>query len=484
MKEIYGALVAEKWEMPKPFRDGGYGHRIWALKRRDAEGVRGDVAKVYAGLRHSAVPLHWSDRAYKAATGTEFAGSKLLGRGARCGACMCGDADTQHRYSGCPEVRRLWAKVLEAWWRISGGERLEAGDEWVTAWGARWSTWTDEQEQERYGNDDLEEVFQVIHKATIQAIHEAAGRRVNRAARTMYQRVQYLVGRAVADRAGAVPRGAFARVWERPGYARRVGRERVICTARMWGKDFKQGEHARRGRESNSGAREATAARAARAEGMIARGVTEVYTDGSGQGGAAGWGWVAVAAGREVQARRGPVVVGADSVGWRGAERATNNTGELTAVLEAIEWAIGKGLREVVIRYDSEYAAHMTRGDWQARVNKLLIEQSRRALERAKKAGCEVGWKHVKGHSGDRWNDRADVLADAGVRAPPGGEEVASEGEDGGEAGAQAPPGGEEVTPGGEDGGGAEGGGAGVGRAGCAGARRAHLAHRLNLSCL
>ena len=210
MKEIYGALVAEKWEMPKPFRDGGYGHRIWALKRRDAEGMRGDVAKVYAGLRHGAVPLHWSDRAYKAATGTEFAGSKLLGRGARCGACMCGDADTQHRYSGCPEVRRLWAKVLEAWWRISGGERLEAGDEWVTAWGARWSTWTDEQEQERYGNDDLEEVFQVIHKATIQAIHEAAGRRVNRAARTMYQRVQYLVGRAVADRAGAVPRGTFA----------------------------------------------------------------------------------------------------------------------------------------------------------------------------------------------------------------------------------------------------------------------------------
>ena len=156
-------------------------------------------------------------------------------------------------------------------------------------------------------------------------------------------------------------KASFARVWERPGYARRVGRERVICTARMWGKDFKQGEHARRGREGDSGAREAAAARAARAEGMIARGVTEVYTDGSGQGGAAGWGWVAVAAGREVQARRGPVVVGADSVGWRGAERATNNTGELTAVLEAIEWAIGKGLREVVIRYDSEYAAHMTR---------------------------------------------------------------------------------------------------------------------------
>ena len=97
-----------------------------------------------------------------------------------------------------------------------------------------------------------------------------------------------------------------------------------------------------------------------------------MYTDGSGQDGSAGWGWVAVAAGREVQARRGPVVVGADGEGWRGAERATNNTGELTAVLEAIEWAIGKGLREVVIRYDSEYAAHMTRGDWKAKVSKRL----------------------------------------------------------------------------------------------------------------
>ena len=429
VKEVYGALVAGKWDMPKSFREGGYGHRVWTLKGRDAEGMRGDVAKVYAGLRHSAVPLHWSDRAYKAATGTEFAGSKLLGRGARCGACACGDADTRHRYSGCPEVRRLWANVLEAWYRISGGERLEAGDEWVTAWGARWSTWSDEQEQERFGNDDLEEVFQVIHKATIQAIHEAAGRRVNRAARHMYQRVQYLVGRAVADRAGAVPRGTFARVWERPGYAKRVGREKVICTAHMWGKHFKQHAHARQGQGGGSGAKEAAAARVARAERMVAGGATEVYTDGSGQGGAAGWGWVAVKAGREVQARRGPVVVGADNEGWRGAERATNNTGELTAVLEAIEWAVGRGMREVVIRYDSEYAAHMTRGDWQARVNKLLIAQSRRALERAKEAGCEVGWKHVKGHSGDRWNDRADVLADTGVRAPPGGEEVTPEGE-------------------------------------------------------
>ena len=114
--------------MPKTFREGGYGSRIWAVKGRGEEGRRKDIAKVYAGLRHSAVPLHWSDRAYKAATGTEFAGRVLLGGGARCGACPCGDADTRHRYSGCPEVRRLWGNVLEAWGRISVGERLSEGD--------------------------------------------------------------------------------------------------------------------------------------------------------------------------------------------------------------------------------------------------------------------------------------------------------------------------------------------------------------------
>lgn len=135
-----------------------------------------------------------------------------------------------------------------------------------------------------------------------------------------------------------------------------------------------------------------------------------------------------------MQARRGPVVVEASNVGWRGADRATNNTGELTAVLEALEWAVGQGLREVVIRYDSEYAAHMARGDWKAKVNRRLVEQSRQALRRAEREGIEVVWRHVKGHSGHRWNERADALASAGVRAPPGGDDVAPEGHAGGDA--------------------------------------------------
>ena len=208
-----------------------------------------------------------------------------------------------------------------------------------------------------------------------------------------------------------------------------MGKRKVVCTGHMWAKGFTCERREQGGRAGRAGESEIARDRRARAEELLRGGAVEVYTDGSGQNGAAGWGWVAVDAGEEVRARRGPVVVEAEGVGWRGAERATNNTGELTAALEAIEWAVGKGLRQVVVRYDSEYAAHMICGDWTAKVNRQLVEQGRRALSRAKGAGCEVGWKHVKGHSGDRWNDRADALAGAGVHSPAGGEDVAPDGE-------------------------------------------------------
>ena len=76
------------------------------------------------------------------------------------------------------------------------------------------------------------------------------------------------------------------------------------------------------------------------------------------------------------------------------------------------------------IRYDSEYAASMTRGLWKATKNKGLVRQCQETLKESEAAGVQVGWRHVKGHSGDRWNDRADRLADGGVTGPPGGEDV------------------------------------------------------------
>ena len=96
----------------------------------------------------------------------------------------------------------------------------------------------------------------------------------------------------------------------------------------------------------------------------------------------------------------------------------------VTAILEAIGWATRGRQPGAVIRYDSTYAANMTRGRWKPKRNKRLIRQCQEALNRAEQQGCITGWKHGKGHSGDRWNNRADRLADQGLHDPPGGEAV------------------------------------------------------------
>jgi len=125
---------------------------------------------------------------------------------------------------------------------------------------------------------------------------------------------------------------------------------------------------------------------------------------------------------REIAALCGPLDVGVD-----GIERLTNNTAELKAVIEALRFArndpAAKG-RPVLLRYDSAYAALISCGVWKAKANKALakVAQDEWALTR-RKTGGRLWLSHVKGHSGHRWNHRADRLADAGRHGetqPPG----------------------------------------------------------------
>ena len=155
------------------------------------------------------------------------------------------------------------------------------------------------------------------------------------------------------------------------------------------------------------------------------------------------------------------------------AEVGSNNTGELCGIAEALLWVRDYAphtVRKVDIRYDSKYAAMSTTGRFNGEKNKALIRESRKALKGAKQprappsatepapvagpasglegsgggaaaAGKEkkafgifamgkrggstssdgpgphtidVTFTHVKGHSGDVGNERADVLAKHG----------------------------------------------------------------------
>ena len=94
----------------------------------------------------------------------------------------------------------------------------------------------------------------------------------------------------------------------------------------------------------------------------------------------------------------------------------SNNTAELRGIIVALRWAL-RDSRSTVLRYDSKYAAMMTLGEWRPKKNKALVAEARKAWREAHAAkGGRLWMKHVKGHSGDRWNDRADGLADEGRR--------------------------------------------------------------------
>ena len=111
-----------------------------------------------------------------------------------------------------------------------------------------------------------------------------------------------------------------------------------------------------------------------------------------------------------------------DSVWFCGATRGTNNTGEIIGIGQALMW-----LRDVdeatgipaIMLFDSCYAANMVTGRWQPNANIALVEWARKLLADVEATGRTVHWVHVKGHSADGDNDRADELVQWGKTGGP-----------------------------------------------------------------
>jgi len=103
-----------------------------------------------------------------------------------------------------------------------------------------------------------------------------------------------------------------------------------------------------------------------------------------------------------------------------GADVGSNNTGELSAITEALLWlkiflASSPVHRSVDIRVDSEYAMKSVSGIYDGAKNRNLILYARTTLEDIKaNYMTNITFTHVKAHSGDHWNNRADHLAKLG----------------------------------------------------------------------
>lgn len=86
-----------------------------------------------------------------------------------------------------------------------------------------------------------------------------------------------------------------------------------------------------------------------------------------------------------------------------------NIIGEILGVFNSIDWAITNGYEKIRIFYDYEGLEKWANGDWKAEsdVAKMYVG----VLESKYKDIIEIEFEKVKGHSNNKYNDKADQLA-------------------------------------------------------------------------
>jgi len=440
VKHVYAALLASNYATPRVF-DTARGEEV-ARHAHAFDNIQEPfrtkaIARAMRCVTHKAVPPEWAETAFKVAlSALPFGPNK--GHICKRDSCPCGSGAPEtvgHTFHTCPRARRLWDMILEQWGSVTGETKVRAADPRVVIFGERSGTWLDEAEQSDFAG--LEEPFAVIHKATLHVLLQernrdaAPGARTRRTAMQLYQRVAKLVTLVVTDKMCAcitrrhADEGAsltrFRRSWEAPGFVTISEANEVQLiffmkhvTRERW-KGKKLDTHAKRHRTQQHAPPT-----------TLPQGTASIYTDGSAEPrqlgkppAPAGFGACAIVGGQGHEQADGHLiweVCGQITMSMRNVSTVTNNLAELVAFTRALQWAARKGdVKYVVMRYDSLYAAMVASGTWKAKKHKAMAMEARHAWTTLKKRlGDRVWLRHVKGHSGHRWNNRADSLADAG----------------------------------------------------------------------
>ena len=127
--------------------------------------------------------------------------------------------------------------------------------------------------------------------------------------------------------------------------------------------------------------------------------IVDLYVDGAYQHEKcrrAGWGWVAIHDEVKIGEAKGITSTNALS---------RNIDGELEAAIQAMEWANSNGYGGRIF-HDYKGIAEWAEGTWKAR-----SEVAKSYLKRIKPIQKNFSFVKVRGHSGDTWNDYADLLA-------------------------------------------------------------------------
>ena len=150
----------------------------------------------------------------------------------------------------------------------------------------------------------------------------------------------------------------------------------------------------------------------------------DVFTDGSLDGTHSAWSFVAVYRSRQrpvaVRWAAGQVCVDRDSQEWLGALSHGALQAEHTAAAWATFWMlVNRPIIDVVSHSDSICTVMRANGQWQLAAKDTLsntcrsIAQAIDCMRRLRP--CDI--RHVKGHSGNPWNELADSLAKHALHA-------------------------------------------------------------------
>ncbi len=124
----------------------------------------------------------------------------------------------------------------------------------------------------------------------------------------------------------------------------------------------------------------------------------EIFTDGgcSPNPGRGGWAFVVVQDGQSIGENFG------------GEPRTTNNRMEITAIIHGL-LSIPPGAAATIVS-DSQLAINIISGSWRAKANRALVKEAQALVGER-----HITFRWVRGHAGDRWNERADALAAQGI---------------------------------------------------------------------
>ena len=136
----------------------------------------------------------------------------------------------------------------------------------------------------------------------------------------------------------------------------------------------------------------------------------------------------------------GPVTTDPADHDYVGCTVYTNNTGEMSAIPHVMAYVIEKVKEQrtqqeeewkarklmttrhaytVILVYDSQYVRDMcdvADAHPLPATNRTVVAVARQMIRAAKQQGIRVRWVKVRGHSGDRGNDKADEAATIGMK--------------------------------------------------------------------